>query len=108
MLGFTTSYSETLHRSRHTTAKRNEKNERNTNAAYKMYAFICFYQILFWAEAFNTTFYLVNKSLHLKRYEPSDYSDYAHVNDGKQEVRDMKCIFLRYKEELQKLLLVEI
>lgn len=68
----------------------------------------------FWAEAFNTACYLVNRSLstaierktpeEVRSSSPTDYSGlrilgctaYTHVNKRKLEPRAKKCIFLGY------------
>jgi len=67
----------------------------------------------FWAEAANTTCYLINRFLSIPLNKknpieiwsgiPADYSQlrvfgctvYAHVDNEKLEPRDIKCLFLR-------------
>ena len=68
----------------------------------------------FWAEAANTSCYLINRSpsiplekktpIEVWSGSPADYSllrvfgctAYAHVDNGKLEPREVKCIFLGY------------
>jgi hypothetical protein len=73
----------------------------------------------FWIEAANTACYLINRSpsIPLNKKTPievwsgtsADYSQlkvfgciaYAHVDNGKLEPRDVKCLFLGYGSEIK-------
>ncbi|KAG8482489.1 hypothetical protein CXB51_024203 [Gossypium anomalum] len=74
---------------------------------------------LFWAEAASTACFLINRSLSVAIEKktpqevwsgnPANYSDlkifgcpaYAHVDNGKLELRSIKCVFLGYKASVK-------